>query len=172
MNKPSNSITRSKQYLFTNDKNTGTFKLTKNFQRWGTCGIIKEKLNNWLKVIQLETYLVRVHGKCDYLISVVNHSAVLVLKQTEPPTAWAWLVWLHPASGIFLSLLSSAQLFAFWCTVSMACLLWAILYRNDRSAESPTFIMVSNLCGSSNFMVHNEQGQQHCWNFSCHALTF
>ena len=33
MNKPSNSIPRSKQYLFTNDKNTGTFKLTKNFQR-------------------------------------------------------------------------------------------------------------------------------------------
>ena len=30
MNKPSKSIARSKQYLFTNDKNTGTFKLTKN----------------------------------------------------------------------------------------------------------------------------------------------
>ena len=74
--------------------------------------------------------------------------------------------------AFFPSLLSSAQLFAFQCTGSLACLLWAIMYRNDRSAESPTFIMVSNLCGSSNFMVQNEQGQQHCCNFSCHALTF
>ena len=64
-----------------------------------------------------------------------------------------------PSFPLPTSLLSSAQY------------PWRVLYRNDISVESLIFIMVSNLHGSNNFMVQNEQGQQTLLKFSCHALT-
>lgn len=64
--------------------------------------------------MQLENYLVRVHGKCDYLISVANHYAVLVLKQRTllgPGVCDSILplAFSLPSSPLPSSLLSSTQ---------------------------------------------------------------